>query len=720
MTYDNVGNRIEKTDPLGRSTTFQYDLLRRFERTRFSSPFNYVIQYTHDPNGNLIQIARQTSNPLDPWQTVSLTYTYTDKIEKRIDPHGDVKTYQYDSADRLSSVTNAMGQTTEYRYDANGRVYRIIGALGNIAAEKTYTPNGQLKDIKDANGNITNYGYDDFDRLSKTLYPDGSFETFTYDAVGNLTQKRTRAGDIITYQYDDLNRLITKSFPGPENTDYVYDLTGRLVEVTDFNGTLHYDLDADGRLAKVTYPGNKAVQYEYDDNGNRTRLTYPDGFFITYHYDELNRLIEVLAQGSTSLARYEYDALTRRIRLTYGNGTFCTYAYEIDNDLISLDHQFLGSSSSFSYTYDNNGNCTSFTSSDDRFVYTPPTSYQLDYVSNVLNQYTTVGGTSFTFDGNGNLTSDGVNTYIYDTENRMIQVITPEHTATYVYDYAGRRIAKTVDSKTIYYIYDGAHVIMEYDSNGQMLRRYAYGPGIDQPIILMTPTAEYFYHFDGLGSVIALSDSPGNVVETYAYSPYGKVSQASSVGNTYFYTGRFYDYETGLYYYRARNYDPELGRFLQIDPEGYRADMNLYVYVENNPVNFVDPLGRDVVSAPPHPLLMKNIGAGQGEKMASFPPDFYREVQPGEFAENWQDGQLVGITGRNYDGSYYDIEISPDGKKGQDTKYDPKTEYIEQTTWDLEGDVPPGMDAQEYVDKLIKEEEEMKKKREEKKHEDKK
>ncbi|HML73759.1 MAG TPA: RHS repeat-associated core domain-containing protein, partial [Anaerohalosphaeraceae bacterium] len=110
----------------------------------------------------------------------------------------------------------------------------------------------------------------------------------------------------------------------------------------------------------------------------------------------------------------------------------------------------------------------------------------------------------------------------------------------------------------------------------------------------------YYYHFDGLGSVIALTDSSGKTVEIYRYSAFGQTTiynaqnhpiAASQVGNIYYFTGRQLDTETGLYYYRARMYSPALGRFMQTDPVGYADGMNWYAYCVNNPVNFADPLG---------------------------------------------------------------------------------------------------------------------------------
>jgi len=111
----------------------------------------------------------------------------------------------------------------------------------------------------------------------------------------------------------------------------------------------------------------------------------------------------------------------------------------------------------------------------------------------------------------------------------------------------------------------------------------------------------YYYHFDGLGSVIALTDSSGKTVEIYRYSAFGQTTiynaqnhpiAASQVDNIYYFTGRQLDTETGLYYYRARMYSPALGRFMQTDPAGYADGMNWYAYCGNNPIIYVDPSGK--------------------------------------------------------------------------------------------------------------------------------
>jgi RHS repeat-associated protein len=104
--------------------------------------------------------------------------------------------------------------------------------------------------------------------------------------------------------------------------------------------------------------------------------------------------------------------------------------------------------------------------------------------------------------------------------------------------------------------------------------------------------AVYHYHYDGLGSVVALTDSAGNAVQLYEYSAFGRVAASDpNHTNPFLFTGRRFDAEAGLYYYRARYYNPHIGRFLQTDPIGYDDDINWYRYCENSPVNLTDPYG---------------------------------------------------------------------------------------------------------------------------------
>jgi RHS repeat-associated protein len=147
-------------------------------------------------------------------------------------------------------------------------------------------------------------------------------------------------------------------------------------------------------------------------------------------------------------------------------------------------------------------------------------------------------------------------------------------------------------------------VIAEYE-NDTLVRKFIYGSGIDEPVCMLSSGEVYYYHYDGLGSVVALTDTSGTFVEYYEYNVFGEptiwdvnameIVDSSVVGNPFMFTGREYEPETGLYYYRARFYKPSIGRFLQTDPIRYTAGLNLYTYCGNNPLNWMDPWGLDTL-----------------------------------------------------------------------------------------------------------------------------
>jgi RHS repeat-associated protein len=138
----------------------------------------------------------------------------------------------------------------------------------------------------------------------------------------------------------------------------------------------------------------------------------------------------------------------------------------------------------------------------------------------------------------------------------------------------------------------GVTVRGDMDGNNRLLRKYVHGPAVDQPICMIDANETCYYHYDGLGSVIALSDAAGEAAVLYEYSIYGQVAASDpNHPNPFLFTGREFDKETGLYYYRARYYNATIGRVLQTDPIGYGDGMNMYAYCGNNPGIYSDPWG---------------------------------------------------------------------------------------------------------------------------------
>ena len=206
--------------------------------------------------------------------------------------------------------------------------------------------------------------------------------------------------------------------------------------------------------------------------------------------------------------------------------------------------------------------------------------------SKKLNQYTSFDGYGMTYDLNGNMNAQAGLSYTYNYRNQMVSVSENGSTTRYKYDVLGRRIEK---------------------SAGTEATKYFFGNGIDEVLRLDNYNADgtaiensYFYHTNGIGSITAITNSDGEIIERYSYGLYGlpviknssdQVVTSSTIDNEYMFQGRRFEKESGLYYYRARHLDPILGRFLSHDSLGYHDSMNLYQGMNSNPINYLDPMG---------------------------------------------------------------------------------------------------------------------------------
>lgn len=257
----------------------------------------------------------------------------------------------------------------------------------------------------------------------------------------------------------------------------------------------------------------------YDPNGNRTSVTWPDGYRIDYENDALNRVTTVEEHvddvNDITLATYSYDVLSRRTGIAYGNGATVSYGYDADNDndLVAISHFFTGAANdnvAFSYAYTRAGQLSSEGLTNAAFLWQDATEAVFTYAANTLNQYTNVTQTpalgdavarSLAYDLDGNLTSDGLNSYTYDGENRLTAAAMndPSHwwqgNVAYDYDAFGRREARhttqtgSTDTFTTRFLADGDYDIATYADDGggvlELQHRYIYGPGVDEPIAVV-------------------------------------------------------------------------------------------------------------------------------------------------------------------------------------------------------------------------------------------
>ena len=518
--------------------------------------------------------------------------------------------YTYDDADRLTAITDAASHVTQYAYDTEDN----------------------LTSITDANNHTTSFAYNPRGWVTQTTFPSSHAETYDYDATGNLTLKTDRKGQTITYVYDALNRLTQKNYPDSTNVEYIYDLVGKVTQVNDPTGTYGFAYDNMGRLIGTTTEYSFVTghtfsnSYTYDAASNRLGFTAPDGSTNTYSYDSLNRLGN-LTNSMTGTFGLSYDPVSRITQMTRPNGVNSNYAYDTVSRVLSILHQF-GSTTldGASYTYDTAGNRTSkvdylasITSnySDDvldqltQVAQGPNTteSYSYDNVGNRLsslgsspytynssNHMTSDPAGSYSYDNNGNmLTEPSGKSYVWDVDNRLLQVNLPSSsgTVTFRYDPFGRRIQKSSASGVTNYLYDVANLVDEVDGGGSVQVRYTQDLGLDQDLAQQRSSSTMYYEQDGVGSVTSSTNSAGGLLNTYAYDSYGKLSSSSgTLTNALRFVGREFDQETGLYFLRARYYNPNIGRFISEDPIGFAGDdQDLFSYVGNNPVRFTDAFG---------------------------------------------------------------------------------------------------------------------------------
>jgi RHS repeat-associated protein len=623
FSYDSVGNLIKAIDPMGNVNRFQYSSLNRL--LNITDPLGNVTTNAYDLLGNRTSLKDANGN------TTFYAYNYRGQITELKDALGNVTRAAYGGVgcpscgkgvDRLTSLTDANGNATGYQYDTSGRLIRETDPLGNTATY-SYDAAGNLVAKTDANGHTILYAYDALNRLIEKTYPDGTKEVFGYDANGNILVASNKD---ISY-------------------NFLYESNGGLINVIDSNGRIiQYQYDSLGNRVQMTPPEGGPIDYRYDAN-NRLSEIIADGGSYRFAYDALGRRVQLILSNGTYVD-YIHDPGSRLTNLSHktsGESLIDQFAYTHDgvgNRLTKTDTEV-----QTSYFYDAIYQLTQVLPSGlqgenpligqkaERFSYDPVGNRltgpkKMDFYSyDKANQLTGDRRFGYENDQNGNLikktlidTDGGIKifSYQYDYENRLIMVEIRKadrvKTVTFAYDPFGRRISKTILREDLLedeedqgedlaeenelpritqFVYDHEDIILEYNRRGKVKTRYIHGPGVDEPLAVVKKGVMYYYHADGLGSITALTDEQGTVVQQYEYDSFGRITKSGIfLRQPYTFTGREWDQETGLYYYRARHYDPKTGRFLSRDPIGFAGgDMNLPRYVLNNPVIYRDPWG---------------------------------------------------------------------------------------------------------------------------------
>lgn len=611
------------TNKQNKTTAYQYNSYGQLRL--ITDPLNVVTELIYDPDTLYLSQVKRDGKTLS-----NLTYDNKGRLQSGQEPDGMVYNFGYDDLDHLTSVTfpdnksivyryesphsphlltsitDRGGRTTNTEYYPDGNIARMVNPNQEVQ-RFLYDPNGNLEQFIDPDTAITRFEYDKGDRLTRKIYPNGGAESMTYHPSGKPWVITNSRNQTTTYYWDANGNIaaIDYSDTSPD-VFYTFDPFDRLQQVEDGTGITLFTYDAENRL----------LTYGYDDLDRRTLLQPQGGQAVSYGYDSLNRLRTITA--GAGVFGYDYvDEVSPLIQtLTRPNGSVTGYQYDpvLKTVLTQVDNATSADNliSRFDYTY----NAQDLIESESIAGLISLPSFQeglTEYDYNDLNQLlsSTENSQSFTYDPDGNMltgyTPEGQPlTAAYDAANRLTSVEFQDaqstlHRNEYAYNWTSflARIKQFENGNLVNevkIIRSDRLAIQERDGSNVTTGEYVWGlnlgGGIGGLLLHRRGGSDYTYQYDGRGNISSLLDSSEAVVASYRYDEFGRLlAMAGSFQQPFQYSTKRCDQNTGLVYYGYRFYAPAIGRWMNRDPLGEAGGINLYGFVLNNPIMFVDPEG---------------------------------------------------------------------------------------------------------------------------------
>jgi RHS repeat-associated protein len=678
--YDSRGNLVRQSGSRLYPVTYAYT-----EQGRMAAMSTYrnglagqadTTRWSHDSAQGLL-----TNKVYADGKGTSYSYTPDGKLSSRtwarsIGPSRLQTSYAYDSLGQMTNISYSDGVTPDvsFAYDRLGRQKTITDGQGT----RTFAYDDQLRLVSEtqktaAGTNMLVRSYDESGRhAGLALFSPSDTSNPSYES---------------DYSYDSLGRFCSVSWSNAGESDlrseYRYSsgdattITGRLVRANGNtvlqSGTVHDGLGRVTSLRTITASGEVVGNsYGYNDADQRVANVLADGSGWSYRYDELGQLTggsKRFADGNPvggSRFEYSFDTIGNRVSAGNFNGqrtkmesysasglnqyeqrtvpgqVWVTGEASADARVIARldDHRPVLASRHGDYFWalvpvsNELGSVSSTNLSITAMLPVPPGSPTGTLVRTETRSVAVPGTPErFAYDEDGNLLSDGLWTYAWDAENRLISVesrsgvpAASSFRCDYSYDYMGRRFCSVRSvsgvATTNFFTYDGwlllhsseiCHLPSEIRTNASW---FVWGPdiaeqmgagvprhsapgatagGIGGLLFILTPDSCLLTpSFDASGNVTALASTSGAIVASYEYGPFGEPLRASgpaASANPFRFSTKYTDPETGLLYYGYRYYSPSLGRWLSRDPIGEAGGVNAYGACRNDLLTCSDGLG---------------------------------------------------------------------------------------------------------------------------------
>ncbi|NBI31144.1 RHS repeat-associated core domain-containing protein [Chengkuizengella marina] len=640
--YDDYGNVISSTNPLGITTTYTYDIDTKLLKN-ISEPINETTLYTLIERNEQGSITQMQVYENDETGELLQQINY-----ENYDAYGNATQTRVENGEKDILAQTLYGEDFQFAYPTikSMDVTDIDGVVSTISTEASYDiTSAQTTQYVDGNGNTSSYEYDALGRVTKAIHPDGSYIQIDFDDVDNVIVKTDEEGIKTVTKFNPIGWIteigIMEQGVYKSKEKYGYDELGNQIWVEDALGNrTEFIYDAWDRNIETIHSDGYRSTVQYDDIQHTVTSTDPENNVFRTTFDVLGRTIkkEELTNGIKVLATYQYDDIGNVISSNDAKENVTQFEYDSLNRLMGVINAKLEHTQ---YDYDMVGNLTTITYADSNQL-----QKKYDELGRMIKRIDAKNNEDRnSYDANGNLVervdrNGDIFTFEYSNRNFLIQKTSADETIGFTYDLSGKRLSMVDATGTTFYDYD--------DYNG-LLNKTTYSDG-----------RNIQYYYDELGNRIQMTDPFG----LNLYYDYDENNQLRSVGKTMQNAEATYSYYTNgqlqkieqpngiesIYTYDGLNLDT----LTHQKQDG--TIINQYQYGYDNNGNITSKIENEITNQYDYDELNRISTSDEFNETYSYDARGNRQYQTSNYVGNDKDAQYV------FDDRDRLIQATTDGK----------------------------------------------------------